>query len=167
MYKKAFLFQLLIVLAVSAQITVIENTNERCVFTWDMENYSVNTFQNKGKTVSSISFPGENIMLGEKNEPVIPGKTLIFGLAPEGEIGVSFTAKETKVIGLDAPLVTHEFSAEKRRPDFSYINPWVISPQYSKFHNLKTALLVIRPFIYDSISKKMTILTKGECIINY
>ncbi len=163
------LFSVLLSLAVfelSAQVQVSESSTSRYVFSWNLENYQITASQNSEQH-SEIFFPGANTVLGEEGEAVIPGYSMLLGVPPEGEIRVNFSSETVKTVSLEKGLLKHKNLAEKRQPHIKYGNPWICEPVYSTLQGMRTANLIIRPFIYDEKSNTMKVLQKGSCTIEF
>lgn len=153
------------VFELSAQIQISESSTDRYAFSWNLENYDI-AAQNSEEH-SEIFFPGANTVLGEDGEAVIPGYSMLLGVPPEGEIRVSFNSEMVKTVSLEKTLLKHKNLIEKRQPHIKFRNPWICEPVYSTLQGMRTAHLIIRPFIYDEKSNTLKVLQKASCTIEF
>ena len=169
MIKKNWLSILLLTaVSISAQIKVIENNNSKFTFSWELDNFDTISVEKNEKKVISLSFSGENMLIGEVGQPAIPGFSMLLGTPPEGHADVSFSPQEIKTLKLTSPLM-RVFSSldETRQPDLNFSSVWISDPMYSKTGNIKTVQFVIKPFVYDSALNIIKVLTKATCTINF
>lgn len=153
----------LAVFELSAQIQVSESSTARYVFSWNLENYEIKNIEQQ----SEILFPDANTVLGEEGEAVLPGYSMLLGVPPEGEIRINFNSEVVKTVALDKTLRKHKNLIEKRQPHIKFGNPWICEPVYSTLQGIRTAHLIIRPFIYDEKSNTVKVLQKASCIIEF
>jgi len=165
-FKNLFpIFLCFAVIKLSAQIQISESSTDRYVFSWNLEKYEIVT-QNS-EPHSGIFFPGANTELGEDGEAIIPGYSIVLGVPPEGEIRVNFNSEMVKTIALEKPLLKHKNPSKKRQPHINFKNPWICEPVYSTIQGMRTAHLIIRPFIYDEKSNVIKVLQNASCTIEF
>jgi hypothetical protein len=155
----------LAVFELSAQIQISENSTSRYSFSWDLENYEIET--QSSEQHSEIFFSGSNTVLGEDGEAVLPGYSMLLGVPPEGEIRVNFNSESVKTVSLERTLLKHKNLTEKRQPQVKFNNPWICEPVYSTLQGMRTAYLIIRPFIYDEKTNTVKVLQKASCTIEF
>jgi hypothetical protein len=167
MHKKIWiLLAICLFTRLSAQVTVTENTSERCTFNWVMEEVDTLSVLHKGHLYTQLYFSGQNTVTGGSGEPAIPGYTVLIGVPPKGDISVNFVAEEFKTIRLNNQIEVHPDSPEERQPEVKF-SQWISQPVYSQLGDMRTARIVIRPFLYDRTSNTLKMVTRGHCRIAF
>lgn len=154
-----------------ASITMVENTATRLTFKWEMGKFDTVSVKDSGKTVTSLSFPDNNIAMGLEGEPVVPGVSVFAGMPLSGNVIVHFSPGPVRTILLSNPLRKNSqqsSSGSFRKKDAAqFDNAWVSNPRYSWFRAMRTANVVIRPVSYDPASRTLEVLSGGECTIEF
>ncbi|HEX3019000.1 MAG TPA: hypothetical protein VHP36_01800, partial [Chitinispirillaceae bacterium] len=146
------------------QVQISESSSSRYAFSWNLEQYRIDTV-NSGHC--QISFDAENTVLGENGEAALPAYSILLGIPPEGEIRVGFNAEAVKTITLQSALLKHKDLVSKRQPDVVFKNPWISEPVYGNLQGMRTARVIIRPFIHDEKTNTVRMLQKGFCSIEF
>ncbi len=160
------IFLSLAVFELSAQIQISESNSSRYVFSWNLQNYEI-TEIDSGQKFSEISFSTANTILGEDGEAVLPGYSILLGIPPEGDIRVSFSSEAVKTVPLKSPVLKHKNLITRRQPDLIFNNSWICEPVYGKLQGIRTARLIIRPFIHDEKTNTLKVLQSGTCTIEF
>ncbi len=157
-----------IVFSAISSITVTENSARRFSFVFDMEGYSLAQYKKGDSTYSRVSFKESNCRLYSDGEVALPSKSFYVGVPQTGTIRVRFVSQSVKRIVLDHPLPADSVgfhSFENVTPPF--INPWISKETYVRFRRMRTGFIYIRPFIYDPHNRRLTVLLKGTCTIEF
>ena len=159
---------LVLALQLPAGITVTRSTSDLCSFDFDIGDFSIHSNKNKDESFTELSFGSSNIITGENGDPAIPGFSVFMGIPPKGAISVTFTAEQTKTIQLSQPPVSIKNPThEKRQPLLKFSSAYISEPIFTHIRGLRTAQLVIRPFLYDESSRTLRIVTKGHCTVSF
>jgi hypothetical protein len=155
----------------SASVTVIENSASRLKFKWEIGSFDTITVVDSGRSFSTISFSGENMMLGDYGEAAIPGYSVYAGMPLTGSVRVDFSPGSVQAIHLDHPLKHHPAKTPQNpggsRTDIRQGASWVAGPHYTWFRNLRASNIVICPIRYDESSRTVQLLQSGECTIEF
>ncbi|HEX2958061.1 MAG TPA: hypothetical protein VHO70_14600 [Chitinispirillaceae bacterium] len=152
------------VIGLFAQVQISESSSSRYAFSWNLEQYRIDTVKSGH---CQIFFDAENTVLGENGESVLPAYSILLGIPPEGEIRVGFNPEAVKTITLQSALLKHRDLVSKRQPDVVFKNPWISEPVYGSLQGMRTARLIIRPFIHDEKTNTVRMLQKGFCSIEF
>ncbi|MDO5576876.1 MAG: C25 family cysteine peptidase, partial [Fibrobacter sp.] len=168
MVKRSLLLLFIVVLSVSAQVKVLENSTSKFSFSWEISRFDTVSVKDGRNSSVSLGFMGENMLIGEIGEPAIPGYSLVVGVPSGGDVSAVFSPEEITTVRLSSPL-RRVFSTikETRHENLNFNSAWISEPIYSKIGNLKTAQFVIKPFVYDSVSNVVKVVTRGSCTINF
>jgi hypothetical protein len=161
-----FLFAITFLLQqLHAQITVLDNSRERLVFEWNinsLDTVSVNT----GKGWFTIpSFKGQNTVIGSYQTPIAPGQSLFVGVPQQGEINVTIEPIKVVSIHLNHPIKLQSDSSRQTKLDFQ--SQWICKPLYSNIGPFRTAQLVIKPFLYNSVAGNSSVMLSGKVTIEF
>lgn len=146
-----------------SQVTILENTSKKLVFTFETKDVVVSDLNG---TAVSLSFKNQNTQCGLKDEPLLPGYAFQIG-APSG-LNLPAISLEPLEIGtqqLSAPLVKSKGIDAVWNPSFtgSYLS-WARS---TSMRGLRVMQYVIKPFLYDSSSSKVTVLHRATITITF
>jgi hypothetical protein len=158
-------------LPLQASVRITENTSSRLTFTWELGAFDTVTLSDSGSYVTSLSFDGENIMLGDYGEAAIPAHSVYAGMPLTGNVRVSFTPGSSRTIRLAHPLKRHPERIAQMgstsRTDIRQGAGWVTEPRYTWFRNLRAAHVVIAPVRYNEEQMTVELLESGACTITF
>ena len=146
-------------------ITISENTINRFSFSWEMQGVSVIDSSDKP---ASLSFSDYNVDLGDSGQAVIPAKSFLIGIPPQGSATVHFTAISVKTIKLKNALRLRKADPRVvRYPNLRFSNPWVSDARPSMLGQIHTNQFIIKPFVYDEKNLTLQVLQKAQCTIEF
>ncbi len=154
--------------AAPAGITIIENTPQRLVFSFEIGDYQSTEIPGDGDAKSLLSFRGQNAELGMAGEPILPALSVTIGVPSEGGPRVGFVSQQVKKIRLPNALpIRPDYQSPLNRSHPRFENPWLSRMRFSETRGLRTGQIVIRPFLYDPDSRTATVLLRGTCTIEF
>lgn len=131
-----------------------------------MPGFDTLSVKNMDQVHTFISFDGQNTETSQEGEPAIPGYSLFVGVPPKGDVIVNFVAEQIKTVRLNNPIGVNKNIPKDNQPGMDFKAPWVSEPFYVQLGKIRTARIVIRPFIYDKGSNTLRVLTKGYCTVS-
>ncbi|HEX2959660.1 MAG TPA: C25 family cysteine peptidase [Chitinispirillaceae bacterium] len=148
------------------QIKVIESTASTVRLSWEIEGIDTVVLGCGNQKSVLLSFKGQNTVAGSAGEVSLPGYSVFTGIPPAGEITVSVVADQVSMMQLSAdPLVKdpNDKSTSQKQPEF--VSPWISQPVYERIRGIRTAVVIVRPVVYDKDSKMVRIMTRGTITI--
>ena len=133
---------------VIADIHVTESTAGRFSFSWEMRGLKI--IDSLGKP-SGLSFADYNVDLGDSGQAVIPARSFLVGVPPNGQISISFSALSVKTIKLKNPLRLRKTDPRiVRHPNLRFSEQWISDARPRNFGRLQAEQFIIKPFIYNA-----------------
>jgi hypothetical protein len=152
-----------------ASVKIIESTQSRLVFRWELGSFDTVSILDSGKAAIRLNCSGTNMVLGAEGKTAIPGISFYAGIPLSGNIRVNFTPGQTTAITLNHPLQRNT-SLGGRVPSSGEIlfpDGWISEPRYTWLRNMRAVHCIIRPFFYDSAAHTVRVLLSGVCTMEF
>jgi hypothetical protein len=148
------------------QITVLESTPSVVRLHWEIAGFDTIVQSNGVDQSVALSFKGQNTVVGAPGDVALPGYSLFTGVAPQGEISVSIVPEQITTMQLAASPVLQR-QDKKATPQVipEFISPWISQPVYEQIRGIRTAVMVLRPGVYDKDTRVLKVMTRGSITI--
>jgi hypothetical protein len=171
MKPPGFLIRLILSLLIAsssswASLRIVENTPQKLVIVWSLEDLSISASPQNGRMASWVTFKDANFDIGTGSEPVLPGFSFFAGVPPRGAITVTMNSHVVTTLALPYPIKRWQPSRKIDHPPL-FSTPWISNPDYLLLRGYRAAQLIINPFIYDQSSNSLRILQEGSCTIEF
>jgi hypothetical protein len=162
-----FSFLLSAIMPCTASIRLLESSNSRCSFRWELEKADTVSCKEDSEIVTQLSFSGQNIVLGEAGEPALPAFSVFIGVPFSGEVRVTFTPGATRTLILEHPCKRHPKETATRQKNLVFAQCWISNPRYTWIRGRRVVHLVVRPLDYDRRRESVAVLTSGMCTVEF
>jgi hypothetical protein len=144
------------------QINVLESTQSVVRLQWDIAGIDT-IIQNNGAQQSVVlSFKGQNTVVGTPGDVSLPGYSLFAGVAPVGEVNVSIIPEQITSLQLVAsPVQQQQENKAIHQVNPEFTSTWISQPVYEQIRGIRTAVMIIRPIVYDKNSRSLKVMTRG------
>lgn len=163
-----FSFILLFPASSFTQIKVLESTQSMVRLAWEIGGIDTAMLKSGDRQSVMLSFKGQNAVVGSTGEVMLPGYSLLTGVPQAGKIEVSVIAEQISSLQLIAEPLKQDWNGKSNTvQSHEFVSTWISQPIYENIRGIRTAVMVVRPAVYDKESMTLRVMTRGTITIKF